>query len=60
MVVKIGVAKFKDFQIEMSDVNLILKDYPSDIAVIEDKEVILVLREDGSFPSEIVAGIIQL
>lgn len=60
VVVKIDVAKLADFHIQMFDVNQTLKDEPSEIAVPEDEEIILVSNQVGNLPVEIIAEVIYV
>ncbi len=60
IIVKIDTSKFEKFGINVYDVNEILGFRPSDIAVPEDNEIILVYEKKGSFPKEIIIDVIEI
>lgn len=59
-VAKINTSRFDEFDIEIFNVNIVLKNYSHDIAFPEDQEIILVQKSDGAFPPQIIEEIIKL
>lgn len=60
VIVKIDTSLFDDLGIITFDVNEVLGERPSDIAVPEDNEIILVYEKNGNFPSEIIAEVTKI
>lgn len=60
VIAKIDTSLFDDLGISTFDVNEVLCARPSDIAVPEDNEIILVYKKNGVFPSEIIIEIITI
>lgn len=60
IIVKINRQLFNKHSIEECDVNKCLEKFPEDIAKPEDNEIILVKKDGGSFPKEIIEEVMKI
>ncbi len=58
IIAKIDRNLLSEFDIEEFNVNELLSDFPEDIAAHEDSEIILVYRNNGTFPKDIISEIL--